>query len=139
MSNSEVSLSGNNLAGAANAALAVPKRVSTSYFKYEIIEMTETDGQGCPVITRVQIKAARALLGWSQADLAEKAAVATSTLADFERGHRSPVPNNLDAIRSALEAAGISFPPGGAVLQGRHTRSEVIQTSRPTNCARSAG
>ncbi|EIG58037.1 helix-turn-helix transcriptional regulator [Bradyrhizobium sp. WSM1253] len=77
--------------------------------------MSEMDGGPDPVITRVQIKAARALMGWSQADLAEKAAVATSTLADFERGHRSPVPDNLDAIRSALEAAGISFPPGGAV------------------------
>ncbi|NPU13518.1 helix-turn-helix transcriptional regulator [Bradyrhizobium sp. 83002] len=68
-----------------------------------------------PALTPVQVKAARALLGWSQADLAGRAGVATSTLADFERRSRSPVPNNLDAIRGALESAGISFPAGGAV------------------------
>jgi transcriptional regulator with XRE-family HTH domain len=62
-----------------------------------------------------QVRAARALLGWSQQELASRASVATSTVADFERGHRSPVSNNLEAMRSALEGAGISFPAGGAV------------------------
>jgi transcriptional regulator with XRE-family HTH domain len=72
-------------------------------------------------ITPPQVKAARALLGWSQTELATKAGIATSTLADFERGQRSPVPNNLDAIKSALESAGISFPAGGAVAGPIHT------------------
>jgi transcriptional regulator with XRE-family HTH domain len=68
------------------------------------------------IITPAQSRAARALLGWSQQDLARKASVATSTVADFERGQRSPVPNNLEALKSALEKHGITFPPGGAVL-----------------------
>jgi hypothetical protein len=42
--------------------------------------------------------------------------VGTSTVADFERGHRTLVQNNADAIRAALGGAGISFPPGGAVV-----------------------
>lgn len=62
-----------------------------------------------------QIKAARALLAWSQQDLATAAKVATSTLADFERGFRTPVANNAQAIREALEAQGLSFIAGGVV------------------------
>jgi hypothetical protein len=42
--------------------------------------------------------------------------VATSTVADFERGQRTPVANNAQAIRSALEGAGIRFLPTGAII-----------------------
>ena len=66
-------------------------------------------------ITSPQVKAARALLGWTQQELADRAKVASSTVADFERGKRSPVPNNLDAMRTALEGAGITFLTGGAI------------------------
>jgi transcriptional regulator with XRE-family HTH domain len=55
-------------------------------------------------------------LGWNQQELATKANIAASTVADFERGKRIPVPNNLDAIRAALSANGILFLPGGAVI-----------------------
>ena len=67
-------------------------------------------------ITAVQLKAARALAGWSQQELANQARVATSTVADFERGQRSPVANNLEAMRAVLEKAGITFTYGGAVV-----------------------
>lgn len=67
-------------------------------------------------LTAAQSRAGRALLAWSQKDLADTAGVATSTVADFERGHRTPVPQNAAAIRSALEKAGISFLSGGAVI-----------------------
>jgi transcriptional regulator with XRE-family HTH domain len=63
-----------------------------------------------------QVRAARALLAWSQQELAKNAGVAGSTVADFERGHRTPVPNNAEAIRTALENAGVRFLPGGAVI-----------------------
>lgn len=69
-----------------------------------------------PEIAPEQVRAARALLAWSQQDLAKSASVAVSTIADFERKHRKPVPNNIEAIRGALERAGIRFPPGGAVI-----------------------
>ena len=68
-------------------------------------------------LTVPQIRAGRALLGWSQQDLARVAGVATSTVADFERGRRVPVTQNALAMRTALEQAGVSFPPGGAVVQ----------------------
>jgi len=33
----------------------------------------------------------------------------TKTIADFERGARSPYPRTLEAVQSALEKAGIEF------------------------------
>ena len=63
------------------------------------------------------VRAARALLAWSQQDLAKEAGVATSTIADFERGKRKPVANNAQAIRDALEKAGIRFLATGAVIE----------------------
>jgi transcriptional regulator with XRE-family HTH domain len=61
------------------------------------------------VITTAQCRGARAMLGWSQGDLAARANVARQTVVDFERGARTPYPNNLSAIRGALEAAGVEF------------------------------
>ncbi|MGR9209417.1 helix-turn-helix domain-containing protein (plasmid) [Rhizobium leguminosarum] len=72
--------------------------------------MTET-------ITPSQIRAGRALLAWSQQDLAREARVAASTVADFERGQRTPIVNNFEAMRTALEVAGITFFGGGAILE----------------------
>lgn len=67
-------------------------------------------------LTPKHVRAARALLAWSQQDLAKAAGVGTSTVADFERGSRTPIANNAQAIRAALEGAGISFLPTGAVF-----------------------
>lgn len=67
-------------------------------------------------LTPKHVRAARALLAWSQQDLAKAAGVATSTVADFERGQRTPVANNAQAIRSALERGGIRFLATGAVI-----------------------
>lgn len=51
------------------------------------------------------------MLGISQRQLAEVARVSRPTIVDFEREARVPHPNNLEAIRSALEAAGVEFIP----------------------------
>jgi transcriptional regulator with XRE-family HTH domain len=69
-----------------------------------------------PDLTPKHVRAARALLAWSQQDLAKAAGVATSTVADFERGKRTPVVNNAHAMRGALEGAGIRFLLTGAVI-----------------------
>ena len=60
-------------------------------------------------LTHRLCKAARALAGWNQADLAKRANVSKQTITDFERGVRTPFPNNLRAIESALAAAGVEF------------------------------
>ena len=51
------------------------------------------------------------MLGLSQSQLADAAKVSRPTVVDFERGIRLPHPNNLQAIRTAREAAGIEFIP----------------------------
>ncbi|WP_371260174.1 multiprotein-bridging factor 1 family protein [Shinella sp. SUS2] len=65
-----------------------------------------------------QCRAARALLEWTQPHLATEAGVSPSTLRDFESGKRKPIGNNVTAIRSALEAAGITFLDNGEVSPG---------------------
>jgi DNA-binding XRE family transcriptional regulator len=69
------------------------------------------------VVTTRQIKAARALLGWSQADLAEKSGVSEPTVArlesiDGQLGGREVTAQKLQA---AIERAGVVFldPNGG--------------------------
>ncbi len=64
-----------------------------------------------------QCKAARALLGWSQSDLAREARLGVSTVADFEREHREPQAANAESMRAAFAAQGITFYAGG-VLNG---------------------
>lgn len=61
------------------------------------------------MITPAQSRAARALLNWSQPELATASAVSISTIRDFETGKRQPIINNLTAIRAALEAGGVIF------------------------------
>src|SRR5277367_2003896 len=82
-----------------------------SYISYDMESLSPPDD-----LTPKHVRAARALLAWSQQDLAKAAGVATSTVADFERGQRKPVANNAQAIREALEGAGIRFLPTGAVI-----------------------
>jgi transcriptional regulator with XRE-family HTH domain len=62
-----------------------------------------------PQIAPEQCRAARALLGWSQDDLSEKAKVAKKTLQLFELGKRNPYAQTLEALRQALERGGVEF------------------------------
>ena len=61
-------------------------------------------------LTPEQCRSARAWLGWSQGELAEKAKVGQSTVKDFESGKRTPIQATLAAVRTVLEAEGIGFP-----------------------------
>ena len=56
-----------------------------------------------------QVRAARNWLAWTQAELAAKASVGLSTVKDYEGGKRTPIANNLEAIKKALESGGIKF------------------------------
>lgn len=73
-------------------------------------------------LTPAQCRAARGLVNWSQTRLAEEAGVSRATVTSFEAEKRVPIGNNLDAIRSALETAGVEFIPengGGAGVRLR--------------------
>lgn len=75
-----------------------------------------------------QCRAGRGYVGWNQQQLAEAAGVAVSTIADFERGQRTPVANNGKAIKSALERRGIAFTDGGV----SYALSLTIKTEKRT-------
>jgi transcriptional regulator with XRE-family HTH domain len=62
-------------------------------------------------INRAQVRAARALLEWTQTDLAAAAKIAVPTVKRFETGVRTPIPIVKAAIVSALEDAGVEFIP----------------------------
>lgn len=61
------------------------------------------------MITPAQCRAARALLDWSQQDLAKAAHLGLSTIRDFENGRRVPTHNNLRGIKIALVEAGVEI------------------------------
>lgn len=68
-------------------------------------------GEGTNLITTAQVKAARALLGWSQADLARRSGVSEPTIARLEalKGELGGREGTAARIRTALELAGIEF------------------------------
>ena len=63
------------------------------------------------MITIRQVKAARALLGWSQADLAQRSGVSEPTIAvsNSAQGELGGREGTGEKIRRAIEAAGIEF------------------------------
>jgi predicted transcriptional regulator len=75
------------------------------------------------MVTSEQVKAARALLGWGQKELAAASGVSLPSIGRLEMkaGQMAAYPRTQDAIRASLEAAGIEFlhdgdasPAGGA-------------------------
>ncbi len=69
-------------------------------------------------ISAAQCRAARALVGWSQDQLADASKVAKATIANFELGKRTPYDRTLADIAAALEAAGITFLAEGETVDG---------------------
>ena len=82
-----------------------------------------------PTLSPAQSRAARGWLEWSQTDLAKRANVGLSTVKDFEGGRRTPISNNLDAIRRAIEAAGVRL------LFGEDGRATGLEVSEPGSAA----
>ena len=79
-----------------------------------------TDLDGVPV-KAVQIKMARAALGWGVRDLAEKAGVTANTVTRIENGGDAKQ-STIDAMRQAMEIGGVEFIPengGGAGVRLR--------------------
>jgi transcriptional regulator with XRE-family HTH domain len=76
--------------------------------------MIENESRG-NVIKSQQFRAARALLGWSQTKLGERAGLSLPTVRRVETGRGAKVSDEArQQMRSALEAAGIEFTNGNA-------------------------
>jgi transcriptional regulator with XRE-family HTH domain len=81
--------------------------------------------QKSSLLTAAQIRAARGFLRWSAGDLATKSGVGLSTIQRAEGAEGTPALTrpNMEAVRRALEAAGIRFTEGGGVTPA--TAAEV--------------
>ena len=62
-----------------------------------------------PMISARQIRAARALLGWTQQELADRAILSVNAIKKIETGKTDPKSSTLKAIQNACESAGIEF------------------------------
>jgi DNA-binding XRE family transcriptional regulator len=74
------------------------------------------------VLRSAQCRAARALLGWSQKDLAERAGVRVLALRRFESGATDPRASTRDRIEKALLDAGIELIEDDGVGVKRHQK-----------------
>jgi transcriptional regulator with XRE-family HTH domain len=85
------------------------------------------------MITGAQVRAARALLDWTQEQLAAQSHVASRTIHLFESGDRNPYRQTLEQMQSALEAAGIEFlqtaAGQGVLLRMEQNVAETSQVS----------
>ena len=66
------------------------------------------------MITSRQVRAARALLGWTQELFADKALIVLTALKRLESDRLSVRDATQEAVRKALEAAGIVFLSSGS-------------------------
>jgi transcriptional regulator with XRE-family HTH domain len=65
------------------------------------------------VINELQCRAARAILNWTQDELARQAGVSNVTVRCFETEQRKPIRATLAAIQRAFEDAGVEFDADG--------------------------
>lgn len=72
------------------------------------------------MLTAEQVRAARALVDWSQPQLAEACGLSLPTIRRMEGplGPGRSTAVNVDAVRRALEAAGVIFLDAGEIKQG---------------------
>ena len=75
---------------------------------------TYSDG----VITPAQIRAARALLGWKQTDLATASGVSAIAIKNIERGATDPRMSTVNSIQQAFDRAGVVFLDTGDIRDG---------------------
>ena len=64
------------------------------------------------LITPGQCRAGRALIDWTQPDLAKASELGLSTVVDFERKRRRVSKEAVSAMRVALEQHGVEFTDG---------------------------
>lgn len=65
------------------------------------------------MISIPQLRAARAYLDWSQADLAENAGLSEISVKNIERGVAAPKVSTMAALITAIEKAGVEFTNSG--------------------------
>ena len=64
------------------------------------------------MITANQLRSARALLNWTQQDLAKRSGVSEDSIREIESGKTEPRKNTLRALIRAIDDAGVNFIMG---------------------------
>ncbi len=75
-------------------------------------------------LTAAHIRAARALLNWSQEDLEKASGVSNKTIFNMENERKNPQARTLRDIFEAFEKEGIEFLNGGAPGARLHKKSD---------------
>jgi predicted transcriptional regulator len=70
------------------------------------------------MISAEQIRAARALIGWKQTDLAKASGVSEISIKNIERGVTDPRSSTVAALQRAFEKAGVVFLEPGDIRDG---------------------
>jgi|HubBroStandDraft_3_1064219.scaffolds.fasta_scaffold551826_2 predicted transcriptional regulator len=70
------------------------------------------------MITRAQIRAARALVGWTQADLAQASRLSQVAIKNLERGSTDPRLSTINSIETAFDQVGVMFLDAGDTRDG---------------------
>lgn len=85
-------------------------------------------------MTPLQCRAARALIGWTQLDLADAASVSTDTIRNFELEARNPRPASVQQMDIAFAAAAVTFIDenggGSGVMMFGATSPSQIRAAR---------
>ncbi len=80
-------------------------------------------------ITPQQSRAARALIGWKQIELAHRADLAPMTVLNFEQGVGEPKTSTIKALAETFEKAGVVFIDAGDEL------GEGVRLKRPSRAS----
>jgi transcriptional regulator with XRE-family HTH domain len=97
-------------------------------------KLSEKERNRMPSLTQAQCRAARALLDWTQEDLANATALSAVSIRAFERG-ADMRESNRKLLRFALERAGVEFIDengggSGARLKERETPTPERRSPR---------
>jgi transcriptional regulator with XRE-family HTH domain len=80
----------------------------------------------------VQVKMARAAVGWGVRDLAKEAGVTANTVTRIENGADAKQ-STMDRLQQALEAAGVEFIDENGGGPGVRLRKRQLKTGKPSD------
>jgi transcriptional regulator with XRE-family HTH domain len=82
------------------------------------------------VITREQLKMARAALGWNVIETAQQAGIAPNTVSRYENGSDA-YGETLSKLRRAFEKAGLAFIEGNGQGPGVRFKKTPSEETKP--------
>ncbi len=85
----------------------------------QLLDIPGSDVYPKKMITRAQIRAARALIDWTQSDLAQASGVSQVAIKNLERGATDhPRVSTINNIQAAFDEAGVIFLDAGDIRNG---------------------